>query len=136
MSAVQTVAPRPNGRLFVVAALGAVTAGAVLVPLNTRYKGEEAGWILAKSGARLLVTADGFLGNDYAAMARAAGLPSLREVGRAFVVPRPGATVTEEEIIAFCRQRLANYKVPRSVRVVAALPRNASGKVLKFSLRD
>jgi len=70
----------PNGRLFVTAALGAVTAGAVLVPLNTRYKAGEAGWILAKSGARLLVADDGFLGNDYAAMARATGLPSLREI--------------------------------------------------------
>jgi acyl-CoA synthetase (AMP-forming)/AMP-acid ligase II len=70
----------PNGRLFVVAALGAVTAGAVLVPLNTRFKAEEAGWILARSGARLLVTEDGFLGNDYAAMARATELPSLAEI--------------------------------------------------------
>ena len=46
----------PNGRLFVAAALGAVTAGAVLVPLNTRFKGDEAAWILRRSGARLLVT--------------------------------------------------------------------------------
>jgi HIP---CoA ligase len=66
------------------------------------------------------------------------GVPDSRlgEVGRAFVVPRPGSTVTEVEIMAFCRERLANFKVPRSVRVVAALPRNASGKVLKFELRD
>jgi acyl-CoA synthetase (AMP-forming)/AMP-acid ligase II len=66
------------------------------------------------------------------------GVPDARlgEVGCAFVVPRPGATVTEAEIIAFCRERLANFKVPRSVRVVAALPRNASGKVLKTELRD
>ena len=60
----------------------------------------------------------------------------LGEVGRAYVIPRPGAEVTEDEIIAFCRERLANFKVPRSVRVVSALPRNASGKVLKFALRD
>ena len=55
------------------------------------------------------------------------GVPDARlgEVGCAFVVPRPGMTVTEEEIIAFCREHLANFKVPRSVRVVAALPRNA-----------
>jgi len=59
----------------------------------------------------------------------------LGEVGRAFIVPRPGATVTEAEIITFCRQRLANFKVPRSVKVVAALPRNASGKVVKSELR-
>ncbi|HVQ92931.1 MAG TPA: FadD3 family acyl-CoA ligase [Mycobacteriales bacterium] len=65
------------------------------------------------------------------------GMPDERlgEVGRAYVIPRRGATVTEEEIIAFCRDRLANFKVPRSVRVVDTLPRNASGKVLKFALR-
>jgi acyl-CoA synthetase (AMP-forming)/AMP-acid ligase II len=56
-------------------------------------------------------------------------------VGRAYVIPRPGTEVTGEEIIAFCRGRLANFKVPRSVLVVTELPRNASGKVLKFALR-
>jgi len=70
----------PNGRLFVAAALGAVTAGAVLVPLNTRFKGDEAAWILRRSGARLLVTDNGFLGNDYAGMLRDAELPSLTEI--------------------------------------------------------
>jgi HIP---CoA ligase len=65
------------------------------------------------------------------------GVPDQRlgEVGEAYVIPRPGATVTEEEIIEFCRARLANFKVPRSVRFVEALPRNASGKVLKYELR-
>jgi acyl-CoA synthetase (AMP-forming)/AMP-acid ligase II len=65
------------------------------------------------------------------------GVPDERlgEVGRAFVIPRPGEEVTEAEIIAYCRERLANFKVPRSVRIVATLPRNASGKVLKFELR-
>ena len=70
----------PNGRLFVAAALGAVSAGAVLVPLNTRFKGEEAAWILRRSGARLLVTDSGFLGNDYAGMLKDAPLPSLTEI--------------------------------------------------------
>jgi acyl-CoA synthetase (AMP-forming)/AMP-acid ligase II len=58
----------PNGRQYVTAALGAVTAGAVLVPVNTRFKGDEAAWILGKSGARLLFVANGFLGNDYVGM--------------------------------------------------------------------
>jgi acyl-CoA synthetase (AMP-forming)/AMP-acid ligase II len=80
----------PNGHRFAAAALGAVYAGAVLVPINTRYKGEEAHWILAKSGARLLFVQNGFLGNDYLAMLRdgrpgtreqpVAGLPALTEV--------------------------------------------------------
>ncbi|GAB3489199.1 AMP-binding protein [Nocardiopsis coralliicola] len=61
--------------------------------------------------------------------------PRLHEVGRAYIVPRGGAAPTEEEVIAFCRTRLANFKVPRSVEVVGALPRNASGKILKRALR-
>ena len=44
--------------------------------------------------------------------------------------------MTEDEIIAFCRERLANFKVPHAVRVVGQFPRNASGKVLKFALLD
>jgi HIP---CoA ligase len=66
------------------------------------------------------------------------GVPDERlgEVGRAFVVPRPGATVDPAEVVAFARERMANYKVPRTVDVVDALPRNASGKVLKFELRQ
>jgi HIP---CoA ligase len=65
------------------------------------------------------------------------GVPDERlgEVGRAYVIPRPGQAVTEEDIIAFSRTRLANFKVPRSVRIVDNVPRNASGKVLKFDLR-
>jgi HIP---CoA ligase len=66
------------------------------------------------------------------------GVPDERlgEVGQAYVIARPDVTLTEEEIIAFCRERLANFKVPASVRIVDSLPRNASGKVLKFALRE
>ena len=62
--------------------------------------------------------------------------PRLGEVAKAFVVPRSGATVDEASLIAWCRERMANYKVPRSVEVADALPLNASGKVLKYVLRD
>jgi HIP---CoA ligase len=58
----------PNGYRWVMAALGAVSAGAVLVPVSTRYKAAEAQWILHKSGATVLVVDDGFLGNDYLGM--------------------------------------------------------------------
>jgi HIP---CoA ligase len=76
--------------------------------------------------------------HEKVAEAAVIGVPDERlgEVGRAYVVPRPGQTVTENEIIAFCRARLANYKVPRSVRFLDALPRNAGGKVLKTQLRE
>src|SRR5579872_736275 len=58
----------PNSHRYVVAALGAVTAGAILVPLNTRFKAEEAGWIVGKSRPALALVENGFLGIDYLAM--------------------------------------------------------------------
>jgi acyl-CoA synthetase (AMP-forming)/AMP-acid ligase II len=66
------------------------------------------------------------------------GVPDARlgEVGRAYVVVRPGFAVSEPEVIAFCRDRLAGYKVPRSVELRSELPHNASGKVLKYLLRE
>jgi acyl-CoA synthetase (AMP-forming)/AMP-acid ligase II len=65
------------------------------------------------------------------------GVPDERqgEVGRAYVIPRTGTAPDAEELIAYCRERLANYKVPRSVAVVDDLPRNAGGKVVKPELR-
>ncbi|WP_086667823.1 FadD3 family acyl-CoA ligase [Lentzea kentuckyensis] len=59
----------------------------------------------------------------------------LGEVGVAHVVTLPGFELTEDQIIEFCRGRLANYKVPRSVEFHPVLPRNAGGKVLKHQLR-
>ncbi len=66
------------------------------------------------------------------------GVPDERmgEVGMAFVVPAPGHDLTPEGVVAWCRENMANYKVPRVVEVVDALPTNASGKVTKFVLRD
>jgi acyl-CoA synthetase (AMP-forming)/AMP-acid ligase II len=60
----------------------------------------------------------------------------LGEVGIAFVVARAGQTVEEAALVAWSRERMANYKVPRKVVVVDRLPMNASGKVLKHELRD
>ena len=51
-------------------------------------------------------------------------------------MPRAGATVDEAELVAWAREKMANYKVPRSVEVVDALPLNATGKVLKYVLRE
>jgi fatty-acyl-CoA synthase len=55
---------------------------------------------------------------------------------RAFVVPSPGATLSEDEVKAFVRDNLARYKVPREVVFVDELPRNPSGKVLKRQLAE
>ena len=61
---------------WIVAALGLLSAGAVLVPLNTRFKGAEAAYILGKSRARILFCVNGFLGNDYVAMLDALARPT------------------------------------------------------------
>ncbi|MBV7551476.1 FadD3 family acyl-CoA ligase [Pseudomonas sp. PDM28] len=60
----------------------------------------------------------------------------MGEVGRAFVVLRPGALMNGEEFIAWCRTNMSNYKVPRYVDFVDSLPTNPSGKVLKRELRS
>jgi acyl-CoA synthetase (AMP-forming)/AMP-acid ligase II len=72
----------PNGLAWIVAALGAQSAGAALVPVNTRFKGEEAAYVLAASKAVLLVTTIGFLGADTVAMLAATerALPHLRRI--------------------------------------------------------
>ncbi len=68
------------------------------------------------------------------------GVPDDRmgEVGKAYVVVSTGSTdvPTPDDVIAFAKERLANFKVPRHVELVDALPRNLSGKVLKTELRD
>ena len=66
------------------------------------------------------------------------GVPDERmgEVGMAFVIVKEGEAVSEESLQIWCRQEMANYKVPRYVEIVEALPLNATGKVQKFILRD
>ena len=58
------------------------------------------------------------------------------EAVKAVVVPKPGETLTEEEVIDFCKQHLASYKKPKSVDFTDALPRNPTMKVLKTVLRE
>jgi HIP---CoA ligase len=66
------------------------------------------------------------------------GVPDERlgEVGKAYVIPSPGRELSTEDVIAHCRERLANYKVPRYVELREELPRNPSGKILKRLLRS
>ena len=54
----------------------------------------------------------------------------------AIIVPKEGAVIEEQELRSFCRQKLAGYKVPRRIFIEEQLPRNASGKVLKYQLRQ
>jgi HIP---CoA ligase len=90
----------PNCAEWMLAALGALRAGAVLVPMNTRFKGGEAAYILRASGAATLVTVRGFLGLDYPALLRGedsgalARIVLLRDEGAAAAGAAPGAAAT------------------------------------------
>ncbi len=66
------------------------------------------------------------------------GVPDERwgETVKAVVELRPGATVSADDLIAFCSERIADYKKPRSVDFVPALPRNPAGKLLKTLIRE
>jgi acyl-CoA synthetase (AMP-forming)/AMP-acid ligase II len=83
----------PNSARWIVAALGLFGAGAVLVPVNTRFKGPEAADILARSRSRALVTVTDFLGTDYVSMLGDAGvdLPDLATIVVA-AGPSPGGS--------------------------------------------
>jgi acyl-CoA synthetase (AMP-forming)/AMP-acid ligase II len=88
----------PNGLPWIVTVLGAMGAGATLVPLNTRYKGDEARWPLTRARVKMLFVADGFLGIDYPGMLGVdetgayPGLPDLKAVVTFNGDERPGVT--------------------------------------------
>ena len=91
----------PNSAEWIVAVLGLFQAGAVLVPVNTRFKGVEAADILGRSRAKALVTVTDFLGTDYVAMLRGTGtdLPDLATVVIA-AGPAPDGTVAWADFLA------------------------------------
>lgn len=72
------------------------------------------------------------------AMAAGIGVPDqvLGEVGRFYIVCRPGTSSTAEELIEYCQQRLADYKIPRQITFVDELPLTPAGKIAKSTLRD
>jgi acyl-CoA synthetase (AMP-forming)/AMP-acid ligase II len=81
---------------------------------------------------------NGLLQHPDITQAAVIGIPDARlgEVGMAFVVVRPDAQLTGADIIRWSRDQMANYKVPRAVEFVDDLPRNATGKVVKDTLRQ
>ena len=78
------------------------------------------------------------LAHPAVAQAAVVGVPDQRlgEVCVAYLVAKQGAVAEEEGLMSLCRERLANFKVPRAVRWVDSLPMNASGKVLKYKLKE
>jgi HIP---CoA ligase len=92
----------PNGARWIVAALGIHGAGGILVPINTRFKGEEAAFVLRRSAATALVTVADFLDNDYLGMLHAAA-PDTEALRRSVVAsgePPHGALSWDDFIAA------------------------------------
>src|SRR5882757_6247650 len=98
----------PNSLEWIVSALAVTTAGGVLVPVNTRFRGAEAGYVLGRSRARALFTVRGFLDTDYLALLSDAGveLPALEHIvvlpvpGSPSLAPAPAATVGQAAVAA------------------------------------
>ena len=91
----------PNSARWILAALSILGAGGILVPINTRFKGQEAAFILNRSGATALVTVTDFLGNDYLGMLRAAA-PETEALQRVVVASGAAAAgaLSWEDFIA------------------------------------
>jgi acyl-CoA synthetase (AMP-forming)/AMP-acid ligase II len=113
----------PNTLRWIVAVLGLWQAGAVLVPVNTRFKGVEAADILTRSRARALVTVTDFLGTDYLALLEATGteLPDLKTVVVARG-PAPGGAETWGGFLARATDEARAEVARRSADVTEADP--------------
>jgi fatty-acyl-CoA synthase len=77
-------------------------------------------------------------GHPHVAEVRVVGVPDRRlgEVVVACVIPRPGATVSAEDLRAFCQGRIASFKTPRAVELVTEFPTTTTGKVQRAALRE
>lgn len=66
------------------------------------------------------------------------GLPDLKmgETVAAWIRPKPGQTVTAEEIREYCKGKISHFKIPQHVRIVESLPMSVSGKIQKFRIRE
>jgi fatty-acyl-CoA synthase len=71
-------------------------------------------------------------------MAAGIGIPDpvLGEVGRYYIVPQPGTDPTEDELKTYCREHLADYKIPKHIIFTESLPLTPVGKVMKLKLKE
>lgn len=112
-------------------------------------KQDEQGWLWVVDRLKDVIIAGGYkvyprdvedvlVGHPDVREAAVVGVPDeyRGETVLAVVVPRDGATVTADELIDYCRARMSSYKYPRQVHLVAELPKNAAGKVLRRALRQ
>jgi fatty-acyl-CoA synthase len=110
---------------------------------------DERGYIYLKGRLKEMFVQGGFnvypvevenLISSHPGVSTAAGIgvsdPVLGEIGRYYVVPKAGEELTPDQIISFCKENLADYKVPRQVVICQELPLTPAGKVMKSKLKD
>jgi long-chain acyl-CoA synthetase len=110
---------------------------------------DEGGWFYLVDRKKDQINAAGYkiwprdvedvlYGHDAVREAAVVGVPDeyRGETVKAFVSLKPGESVTEESLIAFCKERMAAYKYPRQIEFLPELPKTASGKILRRELRD
>ncbi len=110
---------------------------------------DENGYIILKGRKKEMYIQGGFnvypvevenLLNRHPKVALAAGIgvpdPVMGEVGRYYIIPKPGESATEEELKAYCGEHLADYKVPRQIVFCESLPLTPVGKVMKAKLLE
>jgi long-chain acyl-CoA synthetase len=109
----------------------------------------EDGWFFVVDRKKDMINASGFkvwprevedvlYGHPAVREAAVVGVPDeyRGETVKAYISLKPGATVTEEELIAYCKQQMAAYKYPRSIEFIDEVPKTISGKTLRRELRD
>jgi long-chain acyl-CoA synthetase len=109
---------------------------------------DEDGWFYLVDRKKDLINASGYkvwprdvedvlYGHEAVREAAVVGVPDeyRGETVKAFVSLKPGESVTEDSLIAFCKERMAAYKYPRRIEFVEELPKTASGKILRRELR-
>ncbi|ROR91337.1 class I adenylate-forming enzyme family protein [Nocardioides aurantiacus] len=110
---------------------------------------DERGWFYIVDRKKDMINAAGYkvwprevedvlYGHPAVREAAVVGVPDAYrgESVKAFVSLKPGVEVTAEEVVAFCKERMAAYKYPRTVELVAELPKTTTGKILRRELRD
>jgi fatty-acyl-CoA synthase len=112
----------------------------VLVAMNVRLSPAEVGHISRHSGAKLstVEVEQALVGHPAVVDAAVIGIPDERwgERPKAFVVLAPGESVGERDLIEHVRSLIAHYKAPDAIEFVETLPRNSTGKLQKFELRQ
>jgi acyl-CoA synthetase (AMP-forming)/AMP-acid ligase II len=117
--------------------LGCCKAGAVYLAINYLLRGPDIEYCIKHKSTVFIVEEAIYLDSRVEEVA-VIGVPHPKwvEAVTAVIVPRQGKTITEEEILELCRQKLSPFKVPKKIIFVDSLPKTPTGKLLKRDMRE